>query len=656
MNEEELKQIEAEEKNKNYIVSSKEQIDKQFPKVEVENIDEAKKQMEDIDKQNDEEPKIKSVRTSNLDEAKKQTKSILEQREAIRKKKESPTNLLKDTVILPYNIGKAGVSVVKDIVENQNKRKDMTPEELKKYDEAVLEANKRKSNAFKNKSAYVYESIFTLGNNQTKYNNILNYVDMKSVDDMKKYLPDDDDFILEYLENVGNINKIEKKYNKYIKNLSPEEQRQKTQELEYYKKMNEWGNLLENGNSDLAIEYMTKYITDGKPYADKARNFLINAFDYDPLGGSANADTSNATANADTSNATANADTSNATANADSNVIGKDVAKEIADAKQEQVDNYLLMAGGNIEDLTKLYDDTVQKTADKFQKIADASDLSKFMPTFAIAHYLQGDFGKKGTGKALGTLGYFLLDKIGVGLTNASLVARGMTPSQKTALESYNKQMMEEAIKRDSNVRTKAKEEEINAYVKNYTKLADAGYDVYITMGNDLASKILDANFKHLDEANLIRLKKEEADWYGKNVSEDDKLLMDRYLSALSTNPDERSRALLDIQKKELELKYIENDAEKAKAQYEIQKATTDALLYETVATTQLKQLSVAVDNAIAQGKLTYNQAEQVYQMARMAKTDADFRKFKNIMDGVNAGTKTLSDLANVAKTFIPGK
>lgn len=64
--------------------------------------------------------------------------------------------------------------------------------------------------------------------------------------------------------------------------------------------------------------------------------------------------------------------------------------------------------------------------ADEVRKFG--KDLSKFV----IQSYLRGDFGKKSDPNAIASMGYYLLDKIGSALVNASQVARGQTPTAKS--------------------------------------------------------------------------------------------------------------------------------------------------------------------------------------------------------------------------------
>lgn len=67
----------------------------------------------------------------------------------------------------------------------------------------------------------------------------------------------------------------------------------------------------------------------------------------------------------------------------------------------------------------------------KYQTPADIKRFSNDLSRFVIQAYLNGDFGKKSSPNAIATMGFFILDKIGAALVNASEVARGMSPSAK---------------------------------------------------------------------------------------------------------------------------------------------------------------------------------------------------------------------------------
>lgn len=77
------------------------------------------------------------------------------------------------------------------------------------------------------------------------------------------------------------------------------------------------------------------------------------------------------------------------------------------------------------EDVEKKVENPPTK-ADEVRKFG--KDLSKFV----IQSYLRGDFGKKSDPNAIASMGYYILDKIGSALVNASQVARGQTPTAKS--------------------------------------------------------------------------------------------------------------------------------------------------------------------------------------------------------------------------------
>ena len=81
------------------------------------------------------------------------------------------------------------------------------------------------------------------------------------------------------------------------------------------------------------------------------------------------------------------------------------------------------------EDPLKKAEELVEK---KYQTPADIKKFSNDLNRFVIQAYLKGDFGKKSSPNAIATMGFFILDKIGAALVNASEVARGMSPSAKS--------------------------------------------------------------------------------------------------------------------------------------------------------------------------------------------------------------------------------
>lgn len=66
------------------------------------------------------------------------------------------------------------------------------------------------------------------------------------------------------------------------------------------------------------------------------------------------------------------------------------------------------------------------------QSPVDIKRFSNDLNRFVIQAYLNGDFGKKSSANAIATMGFFILDKLGTALVNASQVARGMSPSAKS--------------------------------------------------------------------------------------------------------------------------------------------------------------------------------------------------------------------------------
>ena len=75
-----------------------------------------------------------------------------------------------------------------------------------------------------------------------------------------------------------------------------------------------------------------------------------------------------------------------------------------------------------------------QQAAAKQQEVEEApiKEFSKNLNRFVVQAYLNGDFGKKSDPNAIVSMGYFILDKIGAAIVNASQTARGLTPSEES--------------------------------------------------------------------------------------------------------------------------------------------------------------------------------------------------------------------------------
>lgn len=227
--------------------------------------------------------------------------------------------------------------------------------------------------------------------------------------------------------------------------------------------------------------------------------------------------------------------------------------KEVKDSVSNNLDLY------NNEVVSELSD----YLDDNLSKRKTTSDLKNYLPNFAISRYLNGDFGDKDSKQAKQTLGFFLLDKIGKGMINASQVARGMTPSEKTALQTYNEKQMENALKRDDEKLSKIQNIDLDNISKNSDEFRNIGISG-IKLGNDSISNALRQYQDQIDDKTLLATIKENADWLEK-MSEKDKESMLRLLALRSGTTNERVLSLIDIQESQLKAQYASTEAEKEK-------------------------------------------------------------------------------------------
>ena len=104
-------------------------------------------------------------------------------------------------------------------------------------------------------------------------------------------------------------------------------------------------------------------------------------------------------------------------------------AQKVAESTRNQLTEVTTQAKAETEDPLKKAEELEQK---KYKTPADIKKFSNDLNRFVIQAYLKGDFGKKSSPNAIATMGFFILDKIGAALVNASEVARGMSPSAKS--------------------------------------------------------------------------------------------------------------------------------------------------------------------------------------------------------------------------------
>lgn len=324
---------------------------------------------------------------------------------------------------------------------------------------------------------------------------------------------------------------------------------------------------------------------------------------------------------------------------------------EALDKKQEALDKVLDKSKTRREELDEEWDKLLADNEAELDKHKDAAELANFLPRFAIQHYLEGNFGKRGSAKAIGTLGYFLLDKIGVSLVNASQVARGMSPTQKTALEQYNSKMMEAAINRDDKNRTKINEEKVNTIIKNSDALRQAGFDTEITLGNDMASKYLSQHADQINEQVYLKLKKQAADWYDK-LSDSEKMSVDRLFLAMSANPSERQKGILQYQLKGYEANAQEDTARAEKAKYEQAEAKARTKVVDKLTKAQYNKALVEIENMKKAGLLTDAQTADAWKIVGIHQKDLNWYDANQWQKQVTGYLKPVTDAIDSVTPF----
>ena len=324
---------------------------------------------------------------------------------------------------------------------------------------------------------------------------------------------------------------------------------------------------------------------------------------------------------------------------------------EALDKKEEALDKVLDKSKIRREELDEEWDKLLADNEAELDKHKDAAELANFLPRFAIQHYLEGNFGKRGSAKAIGTLGYFLLDKIGASMVNASQVARGMSPTQKTALEQYNSKMMEAAINRDDKNRSKINEEKVNTIIKNSDALRQAGFDTEITLGNDMASKYLSQHADQINEQVYLKLKKQAADWYDK-LSDSEKMSVDRLFLAMSANPSERQKGILQYQLKGYEANAQEDTARAEKAKYEQAEAKARTKVVDKLTKAQYNKALVEIENMKKSGLLKDAQTADAWKIVGIHQKDLDWRDAQEWQKQITGYLKPATEAIDAVTPF----
>ena len=206
------------------------------------------------------------------------------------------------------------------------------------------------------------------------------------------------------------------------------------------------------------------------------------------------------------------------------------------------------------------------KFIDKVTAREDAAQLSKFLPRFAIQHYLEGDFGERKTAKSLGTLGYFLLDKVGKSLVNASQVARGFSPTERTVLEDYNKTMLENAFDRDNENRKKILMSSLDTLIKDSDVLRELGISDFKVFDN-FTEKVLTQYQDNIQNVNLDKILKEKADFIDSLPEKEKNKYIGYVIATGVSEPGSAEYLIAAYREAEMELKFAKTDAEKYAAQ-----------------------------------------------------------------------------------------
>ena len=309
---------------------------------------------------------------------------------------------------------------------------------------------------------------------------------------------------------------------------------------------------------------------------------------------------------------------------------------------------------------------------DKVTAREDAAQLSKFLPRFAIQHFLEGDFGDKKDPKSWGTLGYFLLDKVGKSLVNASQVARGFSPTERTVLEDYNKTMLENAFNRDNENRKKILNSSLDTLTKDSDVLRELGISDF-KIFDDFTEKVLTQYQDNIQNVNLDKILEEKSDFI-LNMPNEEQQKFIGYLIAMNVcEPDSSAYLNAAYREIDMEQRFAKTDAEI----YAAQKSKTEInlklngmeinndLLFGQLDSIKLKNEK---DRATMTAEIerVVQENNKLIEEIKKARTENSYlakekekeleQKVANIVSTyADAGAQTVNTVAAIIDAIIPG-
>lgn len=309
---------------------------------------------------------------------------------------------------------------------------------------------------------------------------------------------------------------------------------------------------------------------------------------------------------------------------------------------------------------------------DKANTRENAAQLSKFLPRFAIQHFLEGNFGDKKDPKSWGTLGYFLLDKVGKSLVNASQVARGFSPTERTVLEDYNKTMLENAFGRDNENRKKILNSSLDTLIKDSDVLREVGISDF-KIFDDFTEKVLTQYQDNIQNVNLDKILKEKSDFILNMPSEEQQKFIGYLIAMNVSEPGSAAYLNAAYRAADMEQRFAKTDAEKyaaqkSKSEIDLKLAGLDVnnkLLFGQLDSIELKNekdratMAAEIDRVVREN-------EKLIEEIKRARTENSYlakekekeleAKVANIVSTyATVGTNTANTVAAIIDAIIPG-
>lgn len=313
-----------------------------------------------------------------------------------------------------------------------------------------------------------------------------------------------------------------------------------------------------------------------------------------------------------------------------------------ADLADEMNDKYQ----GYIDKLNDYLTENNDKIDGALEKKRSLKQLRDTLPKMIISAYKEGDFGDlsdpKEKAAAKRTMGYFIMDALAKGLSNAGSIAlqvagKGDGAQQSLAWTDYRKKLSDTGIETTFDQRKQANTAGVNLIEeqgKKYLDLEGKKFDITSSGLDKAVSKFGD----NIDQDMYLKRMNQDSK-YLENMSEQDKARVAALNALMSQDADKNLSGLASVQKSRILYENNKNNAEAQKELISVQQA----YLQNQLTGKQLSLMDTQIKQAAAQYNLTQEQTNLLKQQVQGAIIDNGYKGAEHVQKIISGYVDTIS-------------